>query len=66
MGKLIKHQWARLIALTAGGCNVPHFERLLIEDLAWAAFWGFFYPKAFLDMFTPYHPLPLDALPLTS
>jgi hypothetical protein len=42
MGKLIKHQWARLIALTAGAY------------LAWAAFWGFFYPKSFFDMFTPY------------
>lgn len=62
MGKLIKHQWARLIALTAGGCIVPHFGRLLIEDLAWAAFWGFFYPKAFLDMFTPYHTLPQELL----
>jgi len=41
MGKLIKHQWARLIVLTAGAY------------LTWAAFWGFFYPKAFLDMFTP-------------
>jgi hypothetical protein len=58
MGKLIKHQWARLIALTAGGCIVPRLERLLIEDLAWAALWGFFYPKAFLDMFTPYFPPP--------
>lgn len=23
-------------------------------DLTWAAFWGFLYPKAFFDMFTPY------------
>jgi len=41
MGKLIKHQWARLIVLTAGAY------------LSWAAIWGFLYPKAFLDMFTP-------------
>jgi len=41
MGKLIKHQWARLITLTAGAY------------LTWAAFWGFFFPKAFFDMFTP-------------
>jgi hypothetical protein len=41
MGKLIKHQWARLIVLTAG------------TYLIWAAFWGFFYPKSFFDMFTP-------------
>jgi len=41
MGKLIKHQWARLIVLTAG------------TYLVWAAFWGFLYPKSFFDMFTP-------------
>jgi len=61
MGKLIKHQWARLIALTAGACTQPysclrdHINRI---DLSWAAVWGFFFPKAFFDMFTPYTSLP--------
>jgi len=41
MGKLVKHQWARLLVLTAAAY------------LTWAAFWGFFYPKSFFDMFTP-------------
>jgi len=28
--------------------------RLTDIDLSWAALWGFFFPKAFFDMFTPY------------
>jgi len=61
MGKLIKNQWARLIALTAGACTPPHAcprDRIDRIDLSWAAFWGFFFPKAFFDMFTPYTPPP--------
>ncbi|QRV82715.1 hypothetical protein RhiJN_10730 [Ceratobasidium sp. AG-Ba] len=37
MGVFLWHQWARLVALTAGIYGV------------WAAFWGFFYRKFFWD-----------------
>jgi hypothetical protein len=54
-------KYGKIDQASMGSSNRTHRRNLyspypttLTVDLVWAAFWGFLYPKAFFDMFTPY------------